>query len=340
MIHGHGSDRHLYNREIKADFSSNVWYQGLPKGLADHLHSKMHNLCHYPEPDAAQISKRLADLNQLKADQVLTCNGASEAFYLLAQYFEKRHSYIVCPSFSEYQDAAQIFKHKISNISFSDLSLDDVFSEDSLCWLANPNNPDGQKIDLSTIKHLCEQNPQTVFIADEAYGELCYGFESAVELIDTYPNLVIVKSMTKAFAIPGLRLGYLLSNSKLVEAIKALKMPWTVNTMAIEAAHFILDHYSEFLPNMVQLNDESQQFQQELSAITGLEVFFSDCNYFLLRLSQGKAADLKAYLVEKHGLLIRDASNFVGLNDSFFRLALQEPESNQLLIKAIKNYLA
>lgn len=339
MIHGHGSDRHLYTKAIKADFSSNVWYQGLPKGLAEHLYSKMQDLCHYPEPDAAQISKRIADLQQLNADQVLTCNGASEAFYLLAQYFEKRHSYIVCPSFSEYQDAAQIFKHKITNISFSDLSLDDVFSEGSLCWLANPNNPDGQKIEPSTLKHLCEQHPQTVFVVDEAYGELCFGFESAVKLIDTYQNLVIVKSMTKAFAIPGLRLGYLLSNSKLVEAIQALKMPWTVNTMAIEAAHFILDHYSELLPNKLQMHTESQAFQKELSAIKGLEVFFSDCNYALLRLSQGKAADLKAYLVEEHGLLIRDASNFVGLNASYFRLALQEPESNQLLIEAIKKYL-
>ena len=177
MLFGHGSDLHKYDREIIADFSSNVWYKGLPQGLHEHLSLKISNITHYPEPDAGALAKRVANIHSISSNNVLITNGASEAFYLLAQLLSKHKSYIYSPSFSEYEDACRIFGHKIQTVNNDDLRKGLSFSSNSIYWLANPNNPDGRLTSKEHIIKLCENNPDTAFIIDEAYGELCSNFE-------------------------------------------------------------------------------------------------------------------------------------------------------------------
>jgi threonine-phosphate decarboxylase len=339
MIHGHGSDRYLCETEIKADFSSNVWYEGLPPELAHHIESKIKDIIHYPEPDAGSLNQNIAEQFSVDVENVLVTNGATEAFYLLAQLKAGETSYITYPAFAEYEDACSIFKLTKQFIKNTEITNDVKFIPQSTFWLGNPNNPDGKIFDLAMIRLLCSNNPETLFVIDEAYADLCTNFESAIALIHVLANVVIVRSLTKAFAIPGIRLGYIIASPAIIQNLKSIKMPWSVNALAIEAGHFILSHYQKLLPCKVKLHQESKDLQHALSSISGLEVLASDCNYFLVKLQKGRALDLKQYLLSEYGYLIRDASNFRGLDQSFLRIAVQETSHNLNLKTAIERWL-
>jgi len=339
MLFGHGSDAYKYSRKIIADFSSNIWYKGLPEGLTECLYAEMVKLVHYPEPDAGKLAKKIAEFHDVSDSKVLVSNGASEAFYLIAQLYAKAKSGIVFPSFSEYEDACSIHNHELFFINNRSINFSQKFDYGTTIWLGNPNNPDGKTIDVDNLVSWIKLNPKTIFIFDEAYGDLCYGFESLVDFSPQLPNLIIIKSLTKAYAIPGLRLGYVIASSQIIESLKRIKIPWSVNSLAIEAGIFVLKDYKKHVPNKNNLYKQVVEFQQQLSSIPNIKVTPSNCNYFLVELKKSKAADLKNHLANIHGLLIRDASNFRGLTEHHFRVALQNADMNLKLVDVIKNWI-
>jgi threonine-phosphate decarboxylase len=339
MIKGHGNDILNCECPLVADFSSCVCSEGMPKGLMNYLQKEMSIIIHYPSPDAAPLATKIAHFHHLDNDNVLVTNGSTEAFYLLAQLFSKYDSYIPYPSFSEYEDACRIFNHHIHFIKNDQHFLDSRFNSNSLFWLGNPNNPDGKITSAKEILDLCEKNPNTFFIVDEAYGDLCDGFHSVLQYIQDFDNLIVIKSLTKTFSIPGLRLGYVLASEKIINKLLKIKMPWSVNSLAIEAGNFIMDNYSSLLPNKELIIKDSQFLQQELAKMPELIVTASNVNYFLCSIKKGKASDLNQFLITEFGFLIRNASNFRGLTESHFRIATQQPQFNALLIKAIQQWI-
>jgi len=339
MIEGHGSDIYKYDGKIIADFSSNVWYKGTPKELKLYLKSKLENIAHYPEPDAGELSIKILKHHNLSNNRVLVTNGATEAFYLIAHLFAAKNSYIIYPSFSEYEDACKVYNHTLQYININEFNDNLLLAENSILWLGNPNNPDGIITSKSTIEKVLVNNPTSFFVVDEAYNELCVNSESVVGLLKSHNNLIITHSLTKSFSIPGIRLGYILASEKIIQSISKITMPWSVNSLAIEAGLFLLSGYKYFLPNKDKLIGESKCFQEKLKNIDGLEVTKSECNYFLIKLKKGKASDLKEFLVGNYGLLIRDASNFKGLTAFHFRVAIQGNKNNKLLISGIKQWI-
>lgn len=338
MINGHGSDHHNYQFAIKADFSSNVVYQGVSNDLKKHLCEKISNLSVYPDPEASELRNRIALRDNVSPDQIVITNGSTEAFYLIAQLFAEKHSVIVVPAFAEYEDAARIHKHTISFINNSDFNKDIEIKAD-MVWFGNPNNPDGKTYSVDTINKICNNNPEKTVVVDEAYSLLCEGFMSAVTSNIIHNNLIIVRSLTKAFSIPGIRLGYMLASKDTCKRISQIKMPWSVNSLAIEAGNYIMDHYQQLVPDVKQLSKQSHQLQKNLQKTGELKVVVSDCNFFLIKTEKGDAAQLKEFLLREHGILIRDASNFRGLDKSHFRLAVQDDANNQKLVKAIKQWI-
>lgn len=339
MLKGHGSDIHSYKFPIIADFSSNVWYEGISVGLTNHLNDKIHNIIHYPSPDADKLSGKIAKLHDIDYNNVLVTNGATEAFYLLAQLYAGINSYIVYPSFAEYEDACKIFNHSLNFILNSEFKTDIRFNKSSLVWLGNPNNPDGKILSKDSIEYFCKNNQDTLFIIDEAYVELSDKCDTSIQLILEYENIIIVRSLTKSFAIPGIRLGYVAASTKIIKKLKMIKMPWSVNFLAIEAGDFILNDYYNLLPKNDIVTTKSKKLQKELSKFSELNITPSDCNYFLANIKNGIASDLKQFLIEEYNFLIRDASNFRGLNNSYFRIAAQKPEFNKMLVQAIKQWI-
>lgn len=338
MLHGHGNDIFNAKHPVKADFSSNVVPTGMDADLMAHIVSTIHCAANYPEPDAATLCKAIAIHERIKPDNIIVTNGSTEAFYLTAQLFSGSSSVITIPSFSEYEDAAKSHQHQLSFLPLNHLHKS--YKTRAKClWLGNPNNPDGCITASETILSVCHGNPESVIIVDEAYTHLCESHESLLKLNSLPANLIVIRSLTKAFAIPGLRLGYMVAHRVICERIRKIKMPWSVNSVAQQAGLFIVHNYQKLLPSTQSLVAESLKLQKALVQMTEIEVTPSGCSYFLAQIKNRKAAGLKESLLQNHGFLIRDASNFRGLQSGHFRIAANMPELNNHLINAIQSWL-
>ncbi|WP_075590733.1 pyridoxal phosphate-dependent aminotransferase [Labilibacter marinus] len=339
MLHGHGNSTIDCSYDINVDFSSNIWYEPLNSGLLNYLKLGLDKICDYPPVDASNLQKKLAENNGIRTKQVCVTSGATEAFYLIAHAFEACNSTIITPSFSEYEDAARMYKHSITHIS-NQQDITKLTFEEGLMWLGNPNNPDGKVFQVSQIEAMLINNPKSIIVVDEAYGELCYGFESVLKLVNSYDNIIVVKSVTKLCSIPGLRLGYIMASEKLIETIAAYRMPWSVATLALEAGIYIYDHFDEFKIDLSRIKEESGLFQEGLAQCEGITVRSSNTNYLLCQIKGKTAAELKEYLLKEHGFLIRDCSNFQGLNENYFRVAVQGNKNNEACVKAIQEFMS
>jgi threonine-phosphate decarboxylase len=338
MINGHGDDRYLFNYPVKADFSSNVYYEGFAGGLRQHLTDCLYKLNNYPEANAQRLQQALADWHQLSPEQVLVTNGATEAFYLVAHAFRRKSVTIAIPAFAEYEDACQANDLSVNYINYDELEAAIRFTSD-LVFFGNPNNPTGAVLHPETIRELLTAHPQTIFVIDEAYVDFTEEAISMVGAIDQLPNLIIIKSLTKTYSIPGLRLGYILSNAGIIQQILLSKMPWSVNALAIEAGLYIAQHRDTLALPIAQLRKDTLALIAAVKNIEGIQVRDTQTNFFLSRTNAGTAADLKRYLLQNEGLLIRDAANFKSLRPQHFRVAAQRPEENQLLIKGIQAWI-
>ncbi|GAB3529090.1 threonine-phosphate decarboxylase CobD [Pontibacter brevis] len=334
MLHGHGDDAYRYKSKIRTDFSTNVWYGGEPAGLKEHLFSQWHLVQKYPEVLAESLNEQVAQHYHLKQGQVLISNGTTESIYLVAQAFRGKRTTIASPAFAEYEDACRMHQHQIEFVHWDELySIPKL--ETDLLFICNPNNPTGSV--FFPLEELIARNPQTLFVLDEAFIEFTLSIETAVPLLNRYENLLIFRSMTKAFAIPGLRLGYIVAHKKQIAQLKTFKFPWSVNVLAITAGKFIFDNYELLQLPVRQLLKDKESFATQMQQ-TGVKVHDSHTHFFLAETAHGTAAQLKQYLVEQHGILIRDASNFRGLKETHFRIATLAPVQNQLLIQSLTKW--
>jgi threonine-phosphate decarboxylase len=335
MNQGHGDDAYQYGA-ITSNFSSNIYNKVNHAGLYAHLAETMPAIAHYPEPEPYTLQRALA--RHLRLDDpacVMVTNGATEAIYLLAQAFAESASAVYMPTFSEYADACRLHRHRV--LPF--YRMDDLPSEARLVWICNPNNPTGEVHDKAQLTELIQRRPQTLFILDQSYEPFTLKALFTAREALRLPNVVLIHSFTKQFAIPGLRLGYLTAPAELLRQVSAQRMPWSVNQVAIEAGLYLLQHEADFALDLSALLSEKDRVSQALQALGCVEVWPSDTHYLLARLRMGRADALKQYLATEHGILIRDASNFQGLDAGFFRIAVQTPAENDQLIKAIESWI-
>lgn len=334
MQTGHGNDIYNYPGAIRCDFSSNIPYRNASETIADYLKSRMDTIRNYPDPSSRKLTTQLADFHAVSPDNILVTNGSAEAFYLLAHLFQHRESVIPYPTFSEYEDACHAYRHRISFLPVESLQ-DSVHFNANTVWFGVPNNPDGTIVNNDAISRFCSENPHTSFIVDAAYDDLCPRNESVKSLQGRFRNLITVYSLTKTFGIPGLRLGYIIAGQQVIDVIRSLRPPWSVNALALAAGSFIMENRDRLLPDAVSLCAESARLQQEISALPQFEVTASPSNFFLVKMKERTAAELKYFLIDNFGLLIRDASNFRGLTPQYFRISVQEEAWNRQLIEAL-----
>lgn len=338
MIDGHGDDIYLYGNDIRANFSSNVYNHFSHDGLFSYLSGQMSVVAHYPQPAPRRLEACLARRLHVGADELLVTAGATEAIYLTALAMRGCRSAIVVPAFAEYADACQLHSHQIVCIR----TLEKMPSETEVMWICNPNNPTGQVHGREKLLDFMLRHPDVLFVVDASYASFTRIPLVTPEEACRLPNVVVLHSMTKEFAIPGLRLGFLTSSSSLVARIGKGRMPWSVNGLAQEAGLWLVSHAEEYRLPLDVLLEERRRVSIRLSQTGLCEPLPSDTHILLCCLRIGTAADLKSYLVREHGILIRDASNFAGLDGRFFRIAVQTPEENDALIDGIEcfaNYL-
>ena len=359
MIKGHGDDIFSYDG-IRHNFSSNIVIRTDLDALYEHLNRQMPRISSYPEPDAASLTRLWASSMHIQAENLCVTNGATEAIYLIAQVYRESVSTIFVPTFSEYADACRINRHTIreaysvSNLN-SQLSIFNFQLKDGLCWLCNPNNPTGKVFDHDWLTDLIESHPRCIFIIDQSYAPYTLKRVIDVEWAVQQPNVLLLHSMTKQFGVPGLRIGGVSGHPGLIHQLRLFLMPWSVNELAVEAGKFLLQNQwpqanvgckmvngkwsnGKYI-NAAQLILERERVAAAFEATRLIDVWPSDSHMLLSRLRTGKAQALKDYLATERGILIRDASNFAGLDAGCFRIAVQSREANDLLIESIREWI-
>jgi len=342
MLYGHGDDAYLQKNEIIANFSTNVYIGKEPKGLKEHLFSQWHKINTYPEILAESLREKIAQHHQLQETNVLVLNGAEEGIHLIAQVFQRKKTAIFTPTFSEYEDACKIHQHQLDFFPFGNTqNLINIDLDADLVFICNPNNPTGEILTIDRIEHLLEKYPQTFFCIDEAFMNFTLSISSCVSLLQSHQNLIILKSLTKNFAIPGLRLGYLLASEILIKKMQDVKITWSVNALAIEAGKYIFENYDIHSKENIPLKElliQKDNFFKQLKQIPNFEWYPSHTHFFLGKTLKKTASKLKQYLVNEHQILIRDASNFRGLDQTFFRIATLSRNENKLLQQALEDW--
>ena len=337
MISGHGDDAFRYGEKIKMNFSSNLPGFADLTGLKAFLATRLDVVGTYPEPSAQSLEALLAAELDIPQNTIMVTAGATEAIYLVAQLCRGWSSVIPQPTFNEYADACKMHGHIVSYYDNDDMEV--LPENNRLYWLCNPNNPTGNVMLKALMNHVIREHRHYTFVVDQSYeGYTMKGMLQPREMLDCH-NLILLHSMTKQYCIPGLRLGYITASPVVIDRLKMLRQPWTVNALAIEAGKYLVSNHVEVIRSKEEYLKEAARLHDALNAIPGLMLMDSDTNFMLAYMEKSSARRLKQWLIENYGILIRDASNFHGLDSRCFRVSAQSPEENDTLIEAIRKYM-
>lgn len=326
------------------DFSSNLNPFGPPDGLQEVISSA--DIEHYP-PGYSALETALARFCGCSTENLLMTNGASEAFFFLSLLLRPRVTSLEIPGFSEYQNSVQAFGSAIWEIDghpekqFDTCRYFKAVEQSDVIFIGNPNNPDGRLIEPSVLEELIRYANEfaTIVILDEAFIDFCGRDKFTMSgWVDKYDNLVIVGSLTKTFAIAGLRFGYIVAGKEFISRLKRGRPPWPISSTTSAAIQFCLGQSHYYKETIRKTNEYKEDFVLRLSRV-GLKVFPSAANYILIKLPDGcSSGDLTATLLSRQ-FLIRDCRSF-GLGDNFIRLAVKLPEQNDLLARALEETLS
>ena len=332
MTEGHGDDIYKY-QDIRINFSSNVYSHADLSKLQDHLREVIYLIRNYPEPEPFTFEAVIARKKGVPADCVLVTSGATEAIYLIARTFalqqESFSASILHPTFSEYEDACRMYG--IPTLPDNDANAH------SILWLCNPNNPTGTVVTPETIRQYAQQFDYVV--VDQSYEDYTQAPMLTPQEAVSSDNILQLHSLTKTYAIPGLRIGYIVAPSHLISLLRQYVGPWTVNALAIEAGKWLMENDVRVLPDINTYLKETERLRQCLNQIPGIKAAETQTNFFLAQVTPCTAAELKDYLARNHHILIRDASNFRGLTPHHFRISTQSPQENDMLVNAIEEFM-
>ncbi|MBI4794928.1 MAG: threonine-phosphate decarboxylase [Deltaproteobacteria bacterium] len=328
------------------DFSANINPLGFPPGIVAAVEQALGEIVHYPDRRCLELKQDLADYHRLSPEQILVGNGSTELIYLVARALKPKKALIVAPAFSEYEHALQAaevpvaFQVTTEAQSFTlDAPLDPQGAD--LVFLAHPASPSGALLQpdllLETAARLDDEG--VFLLLDEAFVDFVEEASFKTHLA-RFPRVLLLRSFTKFFAIPGMRLGYVLAAPELISRLAALQEPWSVNTLAQAMGRACLADLDYMARSRDLVRQEQEYLLEGLSSLPGLQPFPSAVNYLLVKLTRPDftAASLQKALLSKR-IVIRDASNFRGLDERFFRVAVRARAENQRLLEALGHFL-
>ena len=328
-----------------ADFSASINPLGLSPLVRQAIASALDSLVHYPDTDYEELKQALAALHGVSPACIVVANGSTELIYRLPDLLPGRRALIISPAFSEYERAltrqqweAQPFILQVGDGFALDpdaLACTLADGYDAL-YLCNPGNPSGRLYPPELVERvldLCRAS-NTFLVLDEAFMDFCEG-ASAKQSIAASDNAVVLRSMTKFFAIPGLRLGYAIANKEFAARLDAMGAPWSVNTLALVAGLAAIHDTGHSQQTIVFVREERDYLRGRLARFPMLTVYPSEANFLLVELTNSLTAhELQRRLMDSR-LLIRDCANFTGLTPHFFRIAVRTREENDRLLSAL-----
>ncbi|MBV7504656.1 threonine-phosphate decarboxylase CobD [Bacillus sp. sid0103] len=328
------------------DFSANINPLGPPPALKERWQDFFKEIHVYPDPFATQLKDRISKSEQIPMDFILIGNGGAELITLLARRLAGKKVVIVEPAFSEYETTCQannceIVYHQLREPRF-ELISDDLRSSlngaDAL-FLCNPNNPTGIQYPMSTIISILEEceEQDCLVILDEAFFDFLTDYVSFVPYLNRFSNLIIIRSLTKMFAIPGIRLGYLLAQPAIVSELAKLQSHWSTNTIALLAGELCMQDESFIKESQEYIGYERKRlfafFKQNEFVVSA-----SSVNFYLLQDPQIKDQfALFEFLLHK-GIIPRHTFNFPGLEGRWLRFAIKDHEENNQLMEVLAQW--
>lgn len=343
MIPEHGGNR--YRVPVQYDFSANINPLGMPESAKRAFAGMTDLLEYYPDPGCYLLREAIGEWEQVPAEWILTGNGAVELIYGLVYAVKPKKALIVEPSFSEYEKAlrnvdCEIRYHKLEEADGFRLKeeiLGAITEETDLLFLCNPNNPTGQTISeelLPAIAGRCEQN-HTLLVVDECFLPfLCKEKERTMKpYLGRCSFLAVLRAFTKVFAMPGVRLGYLLSgNDVLLEKVKKFLPEWNTSQVAQIVGREAVKEKGYLTRTRKLLEKERSFLQQELKDNPLIERWYGgEADFFFL-----KGYDLLYEKLLEQGILIRDCSNFPTLQKGYYRIAVRTHQENRQLVNVMQ----
>lgn len=350
--YSHGGDiysvRKQTGREDILDFSSNVNPLGLPEAVKGAVLRSLDECVNYPDPFCRELVTALAVYEQVDPQYILAANGAAEIIFRLVLALKPRKALLFAPTFSDYEKALHTveclvdyyYLQEFNDFLAEDDLLDQISEDLDILFICNPNNPTGQLCPRDMMVKVISKCSKTgtLVVVDECFMDFVENREqySVHGLLKKYDNLMILKAFTKIFAMPGFRLGYVLtSNTVLLEKIHLAGQDWSVSAPAQFAGISALQD-KEYVARTKTLVKEEREFLiRELKEL-GIKVIGSKANYIFLRVRN--ISELAGKMLDK-GIMIRSCANYVNLSNEYFRVAVKKHEDNIRLIAAFRDVI-
>ncbi|TDK63175.1 threonine-phosphate decarboxylase [Bacillus salipaludis] len=349
----HGSNpRYLYEAmglslpKEYVDFSANINPLGPPPLLKEKWMAFYQDIHVYPDPFASGLKERIAKKEQILDESILIGNGGAELIALVARRFSGKRVVIIQPTFSEYEkncrvNQCEIVYHTLEEPEF-ELNVAELQSSligaDAL-FICNPNNPTGIQYPAASIHAIIEacKEQNCSVVLDEAFYDFLIDYHSFLPYINQYSNLIIIRSMTKMFAIPGIRLGYLVAEPSVIEQLSELQSHWSTNTIALLTGELCLQEELFIKETQDYIFHERERllnfYQKQNFVVTP-----SDVNFYLLRDPYiFDQFELFEFLLH-NGMIPRHTFNFPGLEGKWLRFAIKSSNENDRLLEVFTKW--
>jgi len=335
---------HLEPREVAVKLDQNENNLGVPEALRDELLEALRQapLHRYPSPSLAEILGTLSEMSGWPKEGILVGNGSDDLLHCLAQSFLEpgRKAVAPTPSFFVYAyttllSGAQAIEIPLRKMEYDVPAILAAIEEHepAVVYLCSPNNPTGSVLEPGQIECIAERAPGVVAL-DEAYWEFAGG--NARPLLDDHPNLILFRTFSKALALAGLRLGYLLAAPELAAEMRKAQQPYPLNRVTIEAARVAAAHGGLLRERASRIARDRDRLYDRMKTIPGVEVFPSKGNFLLFRTRLGAKRTFDGLLAR--GVLVRDVSSHRELPE-MLRVAIGTPEENEAFDRALRQAL-
>ncbi|MCM3131149.1 threonine-phosphate decarboxylase CobD [Paenibacillus polysaccharolyticus] len=356
-VFGHGGDvetaasRFGGSAAAFLDFSANINPLGPPKEVLEALQQGLHSVLRYPDPGHRGFKALLGERLGVTQEQISVGNGAAESMALILLALAPRKVGTVEPGFSEYRALARQFGAEILHTEgFEELNwkapaehIEQLMEKVDLLFLGQPNNPNGVQYPVETLHRLARKAEKTgtVLVIDEAFIDFIPPAlrQSLAPDLNQYPHVIIIRSMTKFYAIPGLRLGYAIGHSKYIQAMTEKQVTWSVNGLALIAGEACLRSGERFeLDTISQITIERTRLIQALESY-GCSVTSGEANFILVRVPEPWTAASMQEALGRRGILIRSCAMYPGLEAGHVRFAVKGAEANDRLLDVLGSVL-
>ncbi|MBT2570871.1 threonine-phosphate decarboxylase CobD [Planococcus sp. ISL-110] len=330
------------------DFSENVHPFGPPAFLAERWPEMLALIASYPDPDGEPFRTAAAEFHHVAVSQVAVGNGAAEVFTWLARRYRSQQVVLVEPAFSEYRQTLEAENVRIREIQLqpesgwqlTDQNVRDAIRGYAALYICNPHNPTGVLLDTETLQRMAQAclEHECELVIDEAFIDFIGEAASFMPLLEEFPNVIIVRSMTKMYAIPGLRLGYVVSQAETIGQLKQGAAHWNVNGLSASIGADLLKE-TAYRSKIIQAASQERQKMQQFLEANHCRTSDSAVNFLSFQLPDPNSS--RAFFTDllKDGIVLRHTESFRGMDGKWFRVGMKSTENMEKLREAITGWL-